>query len=182
MDRFNHYEVAFAALLRAHQVCHVAVDESHRSPDAERGTLKSLDFIVHGANGRRWLIDVKGRRYVGRSARRCPESWATRDDVTSTGQWTRQFGPGYEALFVFSYAVASPAELPGPRETTFSWQDRHYFLRAVRTADYQENMRTRSPRWNTVHLPASRFRELARPLHCFLPELEPTPSWALLAG
>jgi hypothetical protein len=44
------------------------------------------------------------------------------------------------------------------------WHDRRYLLRAVPVAEYQQWMRTRSPRWGTVTLNSATFRRLARPL------------------
>lgn len=60
--RHNHYEVAFEALLRRRRLPYVAVDERRRSLIGDR-SLKNADFLVSGAGGRRWVIDVKGRRF-----------------------------------------------------------------------------------------------------------------------
>ena len=62
MDRSNHYEAAFEAYLRARRLGYVAVDEAHRST-LDDEPVKSLDFIVHGADGSKLLVDVKGRRF-----------------------------------------------------------------------------------------------------------------------
>src|SRR5205807_5961914 len=64
MDRSNHYEAAFEAYLQWHRLCYVAVDETRRAMLGD-ASVKSLDFIVHGENDCRLLIDVKGRRFPG---------------------------------------------------------------------------------------------------------------------
>jgi hypothetical protein len=40
-------------------------------------------------------------------------------------------------------------------------------MRAVAANDYRAAMRTRSPRWDTVHLPTATFRGLVRPFQAF---------------
>jgi hypothetical protein len=175
MDHGNHYETAFAALLRQRRICCLAVDETRRSWGAA-APLKSLDFIVHCRGGRRWLIDVKGRRFPGGRPERpryVYENWATQDDVASARAWAERFGPEAEALFVFAYALTTEEEPPTALGTRWDWRDGRYFLRAVRVADYEEHLVPRSPRWGTVHLPGPVFQRLAQPLHFFLPELAP---------
>lgn len=189
MDRSNPYEAAFEALLRERRVCCLAVDETRRSW-GDAAPLKSLDFIVHGRTARPdpglfedlgvgrgpWLIDVKGRRFPGgrpEKPKYTYENWATQDDVASARAWADRFGAGAEALFVFAYKLTTAEEPPAPLGTRFDWKEDRYFFRAVRIADYERNLVPRSPKWGTVHLPARAFRELAKPLHHFLPELAP---------
>ena len=69
MDSSNHYEAAFRAYLHDRGIAYVAVDETRR---AQLGyeSVKSLDFIVHGEDGAKLLVDVKGRRFPsGREGR-----------------------------------------------------------------------------------------------------------------
>src|SRR5262245_30394004 len=132
MDRSNHYEAAFAAFLRRHRVCHIAIDETRRSLFGA-ATVKSLDFVVQSADGRRWVVDVKGRRFPGGTPerpRRVWESWATQEDVEASLQWARRFGPGYRALLVFAYDLASPHYVP-QGEHAWECQGRVYVYRAV---------------------------------------------------
>jgi len=53
MDRSNHYESAFEGYLQWHRLCYIAVDETRRSFLGET-KVKSLDFVVHGADGSGW--------------------------------------------------------------------------------------------------------------------------------
>ena len=114
MDRTNHYERAFEAYLQEQRLCYVAVDESRRAP-LDEGRIKSLDFVVCGANGARLLIDIKGRRYPGGKPgheRRVWECWSTRDDVDGLGRWADLSGPGYQSVLVFTYHVLPSVALP----------------------------------------------------------------------
>jgi hypothetical protein len=176
MDRSNHYEAAFAEFLRHHHIGHIAVDETRRSC-LGLGTVKSLDFvIVHSASGAKWLVDVKGRRYPGgrpERPKRTWECWTMMEDVTAARQWAAAFGPDYHALFVFAYHLVADSVVLREDETLWSFRDARYALRGIRADEYAEHMRRRSQRWNTVSLPNRVYRQLAQPLHVFLPELAP---------
>jgi hypothetical protein len=178
MDRHNHYEAAFAAFLRDRRVCHVAVDETRRSYEEGDASIKSVDFVVQGKLGERYVVDVKGRRFPGgtkEQPKRTWECWATRQDVIDARRWAAQFGANYQALFVFSYYIVS-AQMPAHnRDTLWSWQDKHYILRAVPVNEYAQAMRVRSNKWGTVYLQTADFHRLVRPLQDYLPEL----NWAL---
>ena len=56
----------------------------------------------------------------------------------------------------------------GTGPTTFAFRDRVYLMRGVLVNDYRAAMRTRSPRWGTVHLPTAAFRQLVKPFSHFL--------------
>jgi hypothetical protein len=173
MNRHNHYEAAFAAFLREKRVCHLAINETRRS-FLGGSPAKSLDFIVHGHCGERFAVDIKGRRYPGGAAsrpRRTWQSWVTELDVEDARFWAAKLGAGYQALLVFVYHLTSLDLPPQLRGAMWTWQDRHYLMRAVPVNDYIRHMHIRSRQWRTVHLRASDFQRLARPLEDFLPEL-----------
>lgn len=168
MDRHNPYEAAFEAYLNEKGLCYVGVDEKKRS-SLDNVPVKNLDFIVLGARGTRLLIDVKGRRFPGGAApreRRVWENWTTQEDIHGLDSWGRLFGAGYVALFVFMYRIGAHTQLPGATDL-WTWQDERYRLLAVSVEDYRRHMRSRSPRWGTVHLAGSSFRSLARPFSYF---------------
>jgi hypothetical protein len=54
-------------------------------------------------------------------------------------------------------------------------------MRAVAAHDYCRAMRVRSPRWDTVHLPHSTFRQLVRPFRDFL-SVEPAAAAMQASG
>jgi hypothetical protein len=169
MKRSNHYEAALEGYLQWHRLCYVAVDETRRCYLGE-DYVKNLDFIVHGEGNARLLIDVKGRRFPGGPKdrpRRVWENWATRADIDGLLRWQDKFGPGYRAVLVFAYLLGAEVDLSKVSGDLWTWHGKRFLLRAVPADDYQQAMRVRSPKWNTVSLPGATFRELARPFHFF---------------
>jgi hypothetical protein len=178
MDRSNHYEAAFEAYLQGHRLCYVAVDETRRAMLGDL-RVKSLDFIVHGEQGSRLLVDVKGRRFPTGALnrqRRVWECWSTRDDIDGLDQWAQLFGPGYQGVLVFVYHVLPAVILPEETEDLWTWRGRRYLMRAVAATDYRQHMRVRSPKWGTVALPGAVFRELVQPFHCFARRSQVVPN------
>jgi hypothetical protein len=173
MDRHNHYEAAFAAFLRERKVCHLAINETRRSYLGD-SPAKSVDFLVHGHCGERFVVDIKGRRYPGGTRehpKRTWQSWVTKADVEDARHWAAKLGPGFRAIFVFTYHLTDPEGLDLQRETAWTWQHRYYLVRAIPVEEYARHMRVRSPKWSTVHLATPDFHRMARPLHEFLLEL-----------
>lgn len=165
-NRDNHYEAAFEAYLRSRRTPYVAVDEGKRSLLAD-ASIKSLDFIVSSSTGVSWLVDVKGRRFPGGAQKQYWKNWSTRDDLSSMAQWQRLFGDRFEALFVFAYSVLGDRS-PLPVEQLFEFRGVLYAFVAIRLEQYAFHARQISPRWDTVAMPAERFRELAQPMHLLL--------------
>lgn len=165
-NRDNHYEGAFEAYLRARQVPYVAVDESRRALLAG-DSLKSLDYIVSASAGGRWLVDVKGRLFPSGEQRQYWKNWSTRDDLVSLAQWERLFGEGFAGLFVFAYCVVGDRS-PVPESRLFEFRELKYGFVGIRLCDYAQEARQISPKWDTVALPAERFRHLARPIEWYL--------------
>jgi hypothetical protein len=184
MDRSNHYEAAFEAYLRARRLGYVAIDEAHRAT-LDDEPVKSLDFVVYGANGAKLLVDVKGRRFPGGKKdkpRRVWETWSTREDIDGLVRWTERFGDGFQGLFVFVYRVMPTVLLPLGTPDLWLWRDRFYLLRAVTVEDYRRHMTVRSPRWGTVMLPTAAFRNLVRPFRDFVAGERPPRGRELVAA
>ena len=161
--RANHYDAAFEAYVRSERWAYVAVNEARRARLAET-SLKSLDFIVTSPVWGRLLVDVKGRRWPGaQDGGRRWENWATQDDLDSLAQWETAFGPAYRGLLVFAYDL-SPNRRDAEVTAVFPFRGRDYAFFGVWATDYRQAMRTRSPRWDTVWLPAQPFRDLRFPL------------------
>jgi len=171
-NRRNHYEAAFEAYLRQERMPYVAVDERRRAlvDEADRlgGSLKSLDFIVspggEAPNAKRWLIDVKGRRFP--SGQKQPQywrNWSTEDDLLSLARWQKEFGVAFEAALVFAYQLIAD-RTPTPAEQVFYYQDTPYAFVGIRLADYLAASRPLSARWKTVSMPVAEFRRRAQPL------------------
>lgn len=179
MDRSNPYESAFEAYLKANGLCYIAVDETRRAFLGQT-SVKNLDFIVVGDSGTRLLVDVKGRQFPGGAPgkeRYTWENWSTQEDIDGLSNWTRLFGAGSLALFVFLYRIGPAVTLGEDTLDLWHWREQRYLLRAVPLADYRRSMRVRSPRWGTVALASAAFRKLARPFryytHEFVPEDRP---------
>src|SRR5437762_3483496 len=162
MNRDNHYEAAFEAYLRARGVGFVAVDEARRSLLGD-GEVKSLDFIVVGPDDAKLVVDVKGRKFPGGPAgkpRMVWENWSTREDIDGLTRWAERFGPAFRGVLAFVYHVLPCVSLPETTPDLFAFRDQLYLMRAVEVADYRRQMRGRSPRWGTVHLPTAAFRRI----------------------
>ena len=166
-QRHNHYEAAFEAYLRERQTPYVAVDEAKRARMGG-GSLKSLDFIVSPLGGTfRWLVDVKGRRFASGPRGQCWKNWTTRDDIESLARWQSLFGLPFVPLLVFVYEVVDDVS-PLASDELFAFRRRLYAMVAIRLEHYASAARMISPKWQTLAMPAGRFRELAQPLRALL--------------
>jgi hypothetical protein len=182
-QRHHHYELAFERFLRFHRVPYVAVNEARKTLIRHRDiplddSLKSFDFVLYGRPN--LLAEIKGRR-VPPSGRLDP--WATRQDVEDLLEWETLFGDGFRACLVFAFWCDSTPRSGSPGsslpnqapphiafEDIFEHQQRWYALRAVAAADYAAHMRTRSERWDTVHIPTGIFAALSSDLLDLRPE------------
>jgi hypothetical protein len=172
-NRDNHYEAAFEAYLRSRSIAYVAVDEAKRSRWAEV-SLKSLDFIVSLPGGTRLLVDVKGRRFPsGDDQKQYWKNWSTRDDLVSLAQWEKLFGEPFGAMFVFAYNIVGDRAPLAP-DKLFEFRGGVYAFLGVRLGDFARYARPISPRWDTLAVPAAKFRELAAPLDWFMAQAEST--------
>ncbi len=163
-DRTVHYEAAFEALLRHRGVPYVPVDEAKRALFAN-AKLKSFDFVVYSKTGPNLLVDVKGRQLRDRTGRKGFETWTPERDVEDLMQWEQVFGDGFKAILTFVYWIDPPLT---PEAGMFEFRERWYLLMGIDLTEYRNAMRRRSPKWETVALPAEHFRSLARPIDSWL--------------
>jgi hypothetical protein len=163
-DRSVHYEAAFEGYLRDRGIPYVAVDEAKQALFAN-AKLKSFDFVVYSENGPNLLVDIKGRTMREGKKTRNFETWTTQRDVEDLMQWQQVFGEGFQAVIAFVYWIDTPLT---PEKGMYEFRDRWYLLMGVDLAEYRNHMRRRSPKWETVALPAEDFRQLARPLESWL--------------
>ena len=171
MKSDNHYEVAFDAYLRQRGAAVVPVVEARRSY-LDAGEVKSPDFIVISPCAAKLVVDVKGRKFPGvgkgGKSRNSWQNWCEREDVESLLRWADKFGDGFRGVLAFVYDLALHIELPHRTPDVFVFRGRVYLLRGVSAIDYRAHMRTRSPRWGTVHLATDDFRTLVKPISHFL--------------
>jgi len=170
--RHHHYERAVERFLRFHRIPYVSVNEARKTllpPGLEPGpqgtdTLKSFDFVLYGLPN--LLAEVKGRR-VGPSARLDP--WVTRQDVEDLLAWESLFGGDFRACLLFAFWFDAPPNTSRradalPFEDIFEHDAKWYALRTIPAKEYAAHMTTRSPRWDTVHIPISLFDALSADL------------------
>ena len=111
------------------------------------------------------IAEVKGRKFKGKSLAALArlECWVTMDDVKGLVRWEQVFADGFEAAFIFAYEFENIDVEANGREV-YDFQNSRYMFYAVRLDDYREFMKVRSPKWQTVTLPAAKFREFAIPI------------------
>ena len=170
-QRRFHYDQAFEIYLRQRAIPYVAVDEAKRALHAHKRSpvspLKSFDFVVYSSTGPNLLVDVKGRKCPSGTGGHRWENWATEDDISCLLQWQQVFGDGFRSLLVFAYHVTEPSR-ETEHERCHTIRNRTYAFYGVWADQYGTAMRQRSPRWQTVWLPAADFRQLRSPLTHFL--------------
>jgi len=160
--RFNHYEAAFEDYVRSRGWPYVPVDETKKAIFAGN-RIKSFDFLVYPPAEKPRLVDVKGRKfpYQGSGGRRFWENWVTRDDLDGLGQWDLVFGDGFEPGLMFVYWITDPSVREPSREVHV-FRQRVYAFLWVPAREYAAHARLRSPKWNTLTMPARQFRQVAR--------------------
>ena len=163
-DRSVHYEAAFEAYLREHKIPYVAVDEAKKALFSN-ARLKSFDFVVYSQKGANLLVDIKGRQLRAKNGHGAYQTWATEQDINDLLQWQQVFGEGFSAVLMFVYWIDPPLT---PEAGCFEFRDRWYRVMGVELGEYQEHMRRRSVKWETVALPQADFRSLARPIESWL--------------
>ncbi len=167
-SRGDPYERAFENWLIDNHVPYVAVDEHKRTVFA-RHKIKSFDFLIYRRDGQTIIAEVKGRKFKGTSLAKLAglECWVTTEDVDGLAQWQEVFGRGHEAIFVFVYGVEK-VDVDFDGRCVFEYDGNRYILFCIKLDDYRCSMKRRSPKWQTVTLPAHRFRQWATDIREFL--------------
>jgi len=157
----NHYERAFGNWLIDNHVQYIAVDEQKRAA-LGRSNIKSFDYLLYPRNQQIIVAEVKGRAFKGTSFVRLAgfECWVTADDVDGLTMWQKIFGPGHLAVFVFAYKVEK-IDVDYDGRDIYDFHNSRYIFFAVKLDDYRKFMTVRSPKWQTVTLPADKFRQCA---------------------
>ncbi|MBN2020930.1 MAG: HYExAFE family protein [Sedimentisphaerales bacterium] len=160
----NHYERAFENWLIENQVEYVPAAEQHK-PVYEQSNLKSFDFLLCPASGKKIIAEVKGRRFKGTTFAGLSrlECWVTTEDVDGLAAWQKILGEDYDAMFFFAYKSQN-VDVDFDGRDTFEYDNGRYLFFAVRLADYIKYMKQRSPKWKTVTLSAEKFRLCAKPV------------------
>ena len=157
----NHYEKAFGNWLIDNRVQYIAVDEQKRAA-LGRSKIKSFDYLLYPVNQPIIVAEVKGRKFKGTSFAKLTklECWVTADDITGLTMWQQIFGSTHAAAFVFVYLIENmDVDLDG--RDIYEFNGKRYIFFCVKLDDYCREMTLRSPKWQTVTLPAEKFRRCA---------------------
>jgi hypothetical protein len=161
----NHYEKAFANWLTDNHIRYIAVDERKRAA-VGRSKVKSFDYLLY-PNGYEVIVaEVKGKKFRGTSFARLKgfDCWVSTDDIDGLSWWQGVFGPSHIATFVFAYKIEN-VDVDFDGREIYEFDSNKYLFLAVRLEDYRAYMKTRSPKWKTLTLPADKFRQFAVPIH-----------------
>ncbi len=171
----NLYEIAFERYLRSINRPFLSNRQERRFLMPDGATLKNFDAIVSDANGRNWIVDVKGRLFPGgRRAAKYWKNWTTRDDLVGLLKWEDILSVGGReyrdrSAFVFAYRAVGK-KLPDVKERLFLYRGFHYAFLVVPVKVFLQESKLVSPRWGTYEICATRFRELAVPAALFFGE------------
>jgi hypothetical protein len=157
----NHYERAFESWLIDNNIRYVAVDEQKRTTFAH-SKMKSFDFLLYPPNGEIIIAEVKGRLFKGTSFAKLVgfECWVTTEDVDGLTGWREVFGPGYQAVFVFTYKIEN-IDVDFDGREFYDFDANRYVFFCIKLDEYRRFMKRRSPKWQTVTLSAAKFRQCA---------------------
>ena len=157
----NHYERAFENWLIDHQIKYTSIDE-HKQAAFTDGKVKSFDFLVYPHDKQIIIAEVKGRKFTGTSLEKMTgfECWVTADDVDGLVKWQQVLGPAYQAVFIFVYLIEN-IDVDFNGVDVFDCDEDRYVFFTVKLDDYRSFMKRRSPKWQTVTLPADKFRQCA---------------------
>lgn len=162
--RYIHYEAAFEDFIRSRGWAYLPVDEKKKAIFSG-ARVKSFDFLVYPPGQRAWLVDIKGRKfpYEVNGSKRYWENWVTREDLEGLRRWQGVFGPDFEPVLVFAYWLTRE-DPPEPTAAVHLFRNQVYAFLKVSAASYAAHARRRSPKWDTLSVPARAFRSMAQPV------------------
>jgi hypothetical protein len=166
-EQSNLYEQAFESFLTENKIPFVWVDQSKRPEFFDAG-VKNFDFLLYPDSQCPVLVELKGRTFKGDSLAGLKglDGWATFEDVQALSQWLTGFGsdfPAAQAFFVFVFRFAK-IDVETDGWDVYDYSGQQYLFLAIPLEKYAAAMKIRSPKWQTVTLPAEDFRQAARPV------------------
>lgn len=155
----NHYERAFQNWLIDQRIEHVALN-SQKAIELGHTGIKSFDFLLELESGKKIIAEVKGRRFKGTTLEKLSslECWVTAGDIDGLSKWMEILGPEYKAVFVFTYKIDN-IDVDFDGREVFEFDSKRYIFLGIGLDDYRKFMKQRSPKWQTVTLPADKFRQ-----------------------
>ena len=157
----NHYEQAFENWLIDNQIKYTSIDE-HKQTIFTTGKVKSFDFLVYPRDKPTIIVEVKGRKFTGTTLEKMTgfECWVTAEDVDGLVKWQKILGSNYQAVFIFVYLIKN-IDVDFNGVDVFDYNEDRYIFFTVKLDNYRLFMKRRSPKWQTVTLPADKFRQCA---------------------
>ncbi|MHC4642461.1 MAG: HYExAFE family protein, partial [Planctomycetota bacterium] len=76
-------------------------------------------------------------------------------------------GPDHQAVFVFAYKIEN-VDVDFDGRDFFDFEQNRYIFFCIKLEDYCRFMKRRSPKWQTVTLPADKFRKCAIQMQALL--------------
>lgn len=170
-EQTNLYEQAFACWLDERRVPFVAIDQSRRFAHIDEG-VKNFDFLLFPRSNCPVLIELKGRTFHGTSLAglRGLDGWVPFEDVQALSYWQDRFRRekgDSRAFFVFAF-VFEQIDVETDGRAVYDFANRRFFLTMVPLRRYQERMKPRSQRWQTVSVGADDFRDMIMPVEALV--------------
>ncbi len=82
-------------------------------------------------------------------------------------KWQQVFGTRHQAVFIFVYKIEN-IDVDFDGRDVFDFETDRYIFFTIELNDYRSFMKRRSPKWQTVTLPADKFRQCAVQISQFL--------------
>ena len=162
-NKTNHYEQAFASWLGDNKLRFITVDQHKRATFA-KAKIKSFDFIISLPKQQSTMLaEVKGRIFKGTSLEKRAnlQCWVTMEDIKGLCKWRDVFGEQYSASIIFVYQIEKP-DVDTDGNEIYEFAGNRYFFFLVSLEDYTQHMALRSTKWQTVSMPADKFRHCAQ--------------------
>ena len=166
MEQANLYEQAFECFLTENKLSFIWIDQS-KCLELNDGPVKNFDFLIYPESRSSVLVELKGRTFKGTSLAGIKGlgGWVTFEDVQSLSHWLDQFqkeAPTAQAVFVFAFRFEN-IDIETDGWDVYDYSGERFLFLAIPLQKYADTMKIRSPKWQTVVLPAKDFRQHAVP-------------------
>ena len=163
----QHYENMFEKWLRENGILYIAIDET-KKPQYDGASVKNFDFIVSSFNGK-FLIDIKGKQFsYGQSG--SWENWIRTTDISGLKLWASHFN-AFTPLLVYPYLLSDPSHQELFSDV-YTFRNGTYGVVAIDLATFYIHAKPRYQSWDAISVSRRIFRDLAKPVSHFIPELK----------